>query len=64
MQDQPCPRLFWYQHHEWQAIEPFVMETHHEETISESGLHPKLMQFLSYGLDLYCLRIDEKHSKK
>ncbi|MFC3875128.1 hypothetical protein [Neisseria musculi] len=32
-------------------------------SFSERDLYPKLMQFLSGDLKLYCLRIDEKRSK-
>lgn len=63
MQDKPRPRLFWYQPHESQVIEPIVIETHDEEKVSEADLYPKLMAFLSQELKLYCLRIDEKRSK-
>lgn len=58
MQDKPRPRLFWYEN---QSINHIA--NNNEEKYSEHDLYPKLMQFLSEELKLYCLRIDEKRSK-
>lgn len=65
MQDKPRPRLYWYQ--ENPATEPDTVlagdTAHQQPALSEYDLYPKLMQFLSDEMGLYCLRIDEKRSK-
>lgn len=65
MQDKPRPRLYRYQAGAALSAEPeAIAELRNDaESYSEHDLYPKLMQFLSDELGLYCLRIDEKRSK-
>lgn len=62
MQDKPRPRLFWYADLGID-IAPTEETVNTSEKLLEYDLYPKLMQFLSDELELYCLRINEKTSK-
>lgn len=64
MQDKPRPRLFWYQTTISKTNDAQMEEKSNlGEKLLEQNLYPKLIQFLSDELRLYCLRIDEKRSK-
>lgn len=65
MQDKPRPRLYWYQENPAVEADTVLADNpaHQPSALSEHDLYPKLMQFLSDEMGLYCLRIDEKRSK-
>ncbi|MFY5897528.1 COG2958 family protein [Acinetobacter pittii] len=75
-QDQPRPRLFWYDAAKINENLSTTLIINKTETFteltnipitsniySEHDLYPILIEFLKSELNLYCLRIDEKRSK-
>ncbi|MCI9780098.1 COG2958 family protein [Proteus mirabilis] len=68
-QDKPRPRVYWFDdgslltHDELQPEEEPSDEAPINNTLSEHDLYPILMDYLKSEHQLYCLRIDEKHSK-
>ncbi|MCK3657715.1 HrgA protein [Pasteurellaceae bacterium Pebbles2] len=63
-QDKPRPRVFWFSDHSATKTEKFEPKEIIENRQSEQALYPELMNYLHQEFGLFCLRINEKVSKK